>query len=465
LIYFLPSVNFPGAVYDWVLSHIFAVPGFITHYNHIQMKKFILILFLLPVMTCLGQNRVVEKSGKKPGWVNGLEKDYIIVVGTGASVQDAQRNALNMVKEDIVNAVAQNIKSTSNWSSQETSVNSSVTFFLEKFASTVTTSSGPVSYLQGITLAKVDEFYWEKIQDRNSRSFEFNYHIKYPFPNIELQKLVMDFKMRDRELSEQLDALLTGISQISSVEDIENKIGELRILSDYFIDARKDKAKLGITQYRNLYNQIELVEIGSSLGVLRYALRFGDRFISTNQRPQFMSDCARVRGTTTENMHIIIEYDYSNCYEDPENNILVRYRFGNTNIQKPFFFDITANKASIFVSEAIHFREVSARQNNIGSYMIDMTVVSRYDTPFTIEKVILEWPGKSPVVIDNIGQKFNGKGNHTLKLEVKGVVDLNDVSSQGKSISMLSGYIHFKSDRTGERKTYRILNHNYTTSW
>lgn len=429
------------------------------------MKKLILVFFLLPFFACMSQTRVVEKSGRKPDWVNGLEKDYIIVVGTGASVQDAQRSALNMVRENIVNAVAQNVRATSELSTEEASFNNNISVYLERFATTITSASGPVPYLQGISLAKVDEFYWEKLQDRNTKAETYHYHIKYPFPNIELQKLVMDFRIRDRELTEQLDDILAGVDAIASIEDIEKNIGELHILVDYFIDGRKDKARLGITRYRNLYNTIELVEQDSRPGELKYAVRFGNRYVTTAQRPQITSDCARVTGTSNQDKSIVVKYDYHNCYEDPENHLLVRYRFGNNNVQKRFYFDVTADEASVFVNEPIRFTAVSGDEKVIGESTVIITVVSRYDAPFTINRIELEWPGHAPVIITDISQTFAGKGNHTLRLEINEPVQAEIVSTKGRNVSLMSGRIHYKSNRTGELKSYRMFNQSYTTSW
>ncbi len=429
------------------------------------MKNLFFIIALFSVVACSAQSRVVDKSGRKPHWVNGLEKDFIIVVGTGASVQDAQRNALNMVRENIVNAVAQNVRATSEMQTEETNYSNNVSVFMERFATNVSSTSGPVPYLQGITLANVDEFYWEKLQDRNSSTVIYNYHIKYPFPNFELQKLVMDFRIRDRELTEQLQELLNNVDQIDRIEDIESSIAELRILSDYFVDGRKDQAKLGMTRYRNLYDKIELVELESDLGELKYALRFGDDYVSSSQRPQITSECARVSGTSTKDKIVHISYDYYNCYEDPENNILVRYRFGNKNVQKAFFFDVAANKASVFVSEPIRLWAKSGNDSAVTGATVDITVVSKYDAPFTIDKVTLEWPGHPAVIIDNVSMSFQGKGDHHLKLNVRQPIDAEKISSTGKTISMLSGFINFTSDRTGESRSYRILNHKYTTDW
>jgi hypothetical protein len=431
------------------------------------MKRLFLLSFLIISLTaCIAQIKVTESSSKRvPSWVNGLEKDYIIVVGSSSSIQDAQQNALNMVKERIVSSVAENVKTSSTLKIEEANLNNNISIYLENFATTTTTTSGPVPFLQGISLSKVEEFYWEKTENRSTKAITYNYHIKYPFPYIEMWKLVDEFKKRDLEMTKQLDDLFDGADKLVNLDDIDKSIGELRILADYFMDGRKDKANLGITRYRNLYNNIELVELESGLGELKYGLRLGDKFVETSRKPQVRSECARITSAVNNRNHSIVKYDFDNCYEDPENHLLVSYRFGNNTVQKKFFFDISADKASIFVNEPIRLNSVSLSEGIVNNALINITLVSKYQTAFTITKVELELSGQAPIVIDNIAKSFAGKGNHALTLNVNQPLQVEATTTAGKRVSMLSGFIHFRSDKTGEVKTYRIYNHSYTTNW
>lgn len=430
------------------------------------MKKCLLLVVALVATVCLGfsQDKVLDKSGKQPKWINGIEKDYVIVAGSGASIQDAQQNALTTIKERIVSSVAENVVSKSEMKKEEANYNNNVSVFLEKFASQTNTQSGNVPFLQGISLSKVEEFYWEKLQ-RKDKSVYFNYHIKYPFPEFELQKLVSDFKMRDRELTKQLEDLIAQTDTVASVEQIERNMSELKVLTDYFMDGRKDQANLGIARYRSLLASIELVEVEKNLGELKYSLRLGTRTISTVKKPITKSECARITSTINNLSYWSVKYDFANCYEDPENNILIKYRFGNTDVQKKFYFDVSANKANIFVSEPFHFTAVAKGEGTVEGVNLDMTVVSSYDAAFTVEKVIIEWNGLPPSTIEGINQSFSGKGNHTLKLSINQSIKVEGTTSAGKTLSLLSGYIHYRSNATGEVRTYRIYNHNYTTDW
>ncbi len=430
------------------------------------MKKFLslFVATLCIVGLSYSQDKEIAKSGKKPKWINGIEKDYIIVSGSGPDEQTAQQSALSMIKERIVTSVAENVKSTSEIRKEEANYNNNVNVFLEKFASSTTTQSGKVPFLQGISLSKVEAFYWEKLQ-RKDKSVYVNYHLKYPFPEFELKKLVSDFKMRDNELTRQMEDLIAQAETVESVEQIEKNIAELKTLTEYFMDGRVDQCNLGITRYRSLLKSIELVELESNLGELKYYLRLGDRRISTVKKPTTKSECARITSTINDKESVTIKYNYENCYEDPENNILVKYRFGSEDVQKPFYFDVAANKASIFVSDPFHFTANAKDEESVSSALLDITIRSKYDSPFTVEKVVIEWKGVPPVVLDGIGQSFTGKGNHSLKLNVEQSIKIKETTSTGKALSLLSGYIHYRSDATGELKTFRIYNHSYTTDW
>jgi len=207
------------------------------------------------------------------------------------------------------------------------------------------------------------------------------------------------------------------------------------------------------------------VEVESNLGELKYSLRLGTRTISTVKKPITKSECARITSTINNQDSWVVKYDYANCYEDPENNILVKYRFGNNDVQKKFYFDISANKASIFVNEPFHFTTTAKGETTVDASVLDMTIVSKYDAAFTIDKVVIEFKGLTPIVVEGINQSFSGKGNHNLKLNLSQPIKVSETTSIGKTISTLTGYIHFKSNSTGEVKTYRIYNHSYTTDW
>jgi hypothetical protein len=430
------------------------------------MKKLTsLIMLLLISLYAFAQPKVVDKSGRKPDWVNGVEKDFIIVSGSGATINDAQNSALMVIKERIVSSVADNVKATSVMQTEETNTNKSVYSFFEKYSSQVTSQSGKVPYLQGISLSNANEFYWEKLHEKKTGKTFYEYHIKYPFPEFELKKLVSDFKFRDKELTDNLNRIEEEVETVTSIEQIESNLDELKALQNAFIDARLDKVNTVSARYRGLFKSVELTEIDNNLGLLKFTLRLNDRIISTVKKPTVTSECARINGTQNNITDWEISYNYDNCYEDPENNITVSFRFGNTPVSKKFYFNVAANKAAIFVSETIQLVKVSDDAENVLSSDCLLTVVSKYDPPLTIQKVTLEIKGIAPIIIEDINQNFSGKGNHAIKLTVNAPLAKLITTSAGKSNPVLSGTIQYKNQTTGENLTYRIYNQKYSTSW
>jgi len=430
------------------------------------MKRLVFVTLL--IFSCafiFAQPKVADKSGKKPDWVNGVEKDFVIVSGSGTTINDAQNAALMIIKERIVSSVADNVKATSTMQTAEISDNKSVRSFFEQYSSQVTSQSGKVPYLQEISLSKANEYYWEKINDKKSNKTWFEYHIKYPFPEFELKKLVLDFQMRDRQLTDNLDRLEAEVETVTSIEQIETNLDELKALQDAFVDARSDRVNTVSARYRGLYKAVELTEVENSLGTLRFTLRLNDRTISTVKKPTVTSECARVKGTKNNVTDWEVLYDYENCYEDPENNIQVAFRFGNSTLSKKFYFNVAANKASLFVSETIQFVKLTDDADNILSANCLITAVSKYDSPFDVQKITLEIKGLAPIIIEDLNQSFKGKGNHSLKLTISSPMAKQVTTSAGKANPVLSGSIQFKNQATGESITYRIYNQKYSTSW
>jgi hypothetical protein len=434
--------------------------------KYILMKK-LTVVFLLTLFGIVAytQPKVLEKSGRKPAWINGIEKDFIIVSGSGATINEAQNSALIIIKERIVSSVADNVKATSTMQTTETNTNKTVHSFFETYSSQVTSQSGKVPYLQGISLSNANEYYWEKLLDRKTNKTSFVYHIKYPFPEFELKKLVSDFKFHDKELTDNLNRIEEEAETVTSIEQIESNLDELKALQDAFIDARLDKVNTISARYRGLFKSVELTAVDNSLGLLKFTLRLNDRIISTVKKPTVISECARIKGTQNNVTDWEISYDYENCYEDPENNIAVTFRFGNTTVSKKFYFNIASNKASIFVSEAIQFVKLSDDAENILSSDCFITAVSKYDSPLMIQRVTLEIKGIAPIIIEDINQSFSGKGNHAIKLIINAPMAKQITTSAGKSNPVLSGTIQYKNQATGVNSTYRIYNQKYTTSW
>lgn len=424
---------------------------------------FLLACLFLPIAS-QAQYKVLEKSKKrKPEWVNGTIKDFIIVTGRGKTIDEAKNQVLPLVREEIMNSVAIYVKSKSEVTIENENKNNVINT-IERFKNTSTLETADIPSLKGLSLNKVSDFYWEKMKDKDSKEISVAYHVKYPFSEAQLKKLLDEFNKKEQEMTDKLNGIVDHIDEIESLEDIKTKIKQLQTLEDYFIDNRKEKAQLGITQLKDMLNSVEIVPIENNLGKLKYGLKIGEKFYKTSQKPKYKnSECVTITSKTSEGHVQIIEYGFEDCMEDDKNKIEVRYKYENNKVERTFYFDITSNKVKIFLRGDILLTAVDKDDDNVNSYKCDMTLVSKYDAAFTIEKVILEWPGMTPVTVSGIGQEYNGQGVQNFILEVSEPIDLKKSSSKNKRY--IDGTIFFKVKATGETKRYRFYSQNIKTDW
>jgi hypothetical protein len=290
------------------------------------------------------------------------------------------------------------------------------------------------------------------------------YHVKYPFSEAELQQLIREFNKKDQEMTDQLNALVDGLDKIDAIEDIQTNIKQLETLIAYFVDQRKEKAELTAIKYRDMLKSIEIVPIENTLGTLKYGLKIGEKFYKTSQKPTYKnSECVTITSKVSEGHVQIIQYGYEDCSLDEKNKISVSYRYSNNKVDKDFYFDVASNKVQIYTKGDILMKATSKDEANIAAYTCDITLVSKYEAAFVIDKVILEWPGLTPVTISNIGKEFSGKGVQNLILEVTESIDLLKSSSKNKSA--IDGTIFFKIKSTGETKRYKFYTQTIKTDW
>ncbi len=422
-----------------------------------------MVLLVIP-FTMLAQDKVIKSSSKKrPDWVNATIKDFIITTGRGATIDEAKNQIVPNIRTEIMNSVAVYVRSKSEMTIENENRNNVINT-IEKFKNTSTVETADIPSLKGISLNKVNEYYWEELQDKKTKKIVVAYHVKYPFSEAELQKLIREFNQKDQEMTEQLNDLISGIEQVEVIEDIQTNIKQLENLIDYFVDQRKEKAELALIKYRDMLKAIEIVPIENTLGTLKYGLKIGEKFYKTSQKPRYgNSECVTLTSKTSESHVQLIKYEYEDCSEDEKNKISVSYKYGNTKVDKDFYFDVASNKVQIYTRGDILMKASGKDEDQVSAYLVDITLISKYEAAYLIDKVILEWPGLSPVTISNIGKEFSGKGVQNLILEVNEAIDLRKSSSKNKPA--IDGTIFFKIKNTGETKRYKFYSQTIKTDW
>ncbi len=432
-----------------------------------KIIKNITLLVLIAMFLPIGmqaQYKVLEKSQrKKPGWVNATVEDFIIVTGRGKTIDEAKKQVLPLVREEIMNSVAVYVKSKSEVTIENEN-NNNVINTIERFKNISTLETADIPSLKGLSLNKVSEYYWERLKDKQSKEISVAYHVMYPFSKADLKKLLAEFNKKEKEMTDKLNSIINSIDNIKSLEEISTKVKQLQTLENYFIDNRKEKAQIAKTRLKDMLKSVEIVPIENNLGTLKYGMKIGDKFYTTSQKPKYKnSECVTVTSRTSERHIQVIKYTYEDCMEDEKNSITVKYRYGNSKPTKTFYFDVAANTVKIFLRGEINMKANNKDADNVNSFNCDFTLVSKYDAPFIITKVILNWPNMTPVTVDNINMEFAGKGVHSFVLDVNESIDLKKSSSKNKPD--IDGTIFFKVKATGETKRYKFYTQSVLTDW
>ena len=427
------------------------------------MKK---ILIALSLLMGLGFNqayaqktKVLEhQPKKKPAWVNTLVKDYVITVGTGSSLDEAQEKALLKVKERIISSVADNISSQTEHTLTEDTQSGDMSI-TENYKVVTKSRAADIPFIKGISVNQVQEYYWEKVSEKGT--INYYYHMKYPFDDFQLKKLIMEYERTDRELTKQLNELIVSIDDAESIERLEQISAEIKALSKSFIDvdSRKNKCDVAISRISQMIKNVAIEATGTSLGEIRFSLYCNGRIIKTSNTPKVKSNCAKISDIKSDGDEWIVKYTYDECYDDPDNKISVRC--GNST--KDFWFNIKANTVEIFVNNAINLTGGNDDGEFIEGCKCSIPVVSKYDSPFVIEKVVLSFGNESPIIIEDINQQFKGKGNHDLKLTIDRKLD-KSIYTQ-KKYQMVKGTIFYKAVSSNESNAYRLYNNKITTEW
>lgn len=391
------------------------------------MKKIVslALLALLAVGVSLAQNKVVERSSNKmPVWVDKAEDGFIVVSSIGKSIEAAQNQCMDQVKTRIIESVAQNVKFSSQSTIEQSTSGSGIDAFSDKFSSSLQTQAANVPFIRGISISKAADSYWEKLQDKSTKAISYRYAIKYPFPSLELKKLVLEFEHQDKKMADKLVELSSAYANVASVEQIDRSIAALEPLRAYFFDdVRQNETKALQAAYRSLYDQILVQTVSEELGKANVVFLLNGRTIACAQRPQIKAQCAQqIKYSTATDNQYGVSYDFEQCIEGEGSDISLSYRVGTKNIVHKIFFtpkdqsflvaavgSVTLNKAATDSTQKltiwIDIKSQNCGELNINSMTLNVGVIAQ------------------PLVIEQIDAHFEGDGTHKMKVEYTGGVE------------------------------------------
>lgn len=425
-------------------------------------KQGIVLLFLCCSLLLFAQFTVIEKNGKKPNWTMELEKGFVVGIGAGMTIQQAQDNAILNVKAQIVSSVADNIVSTSELKNAEITTDK-VSHQFQSYSSLITSKSGKQNYLMGISKLNVSDSYWEKRMDKQTKDISYQYFVKYPFSSTELSQLVYEFKQKDQELTDELEKTIGKLQTFSTIEEILDAQATLASLYDAFIDQRKTKAQIAIDKCNTLLASVIIRNEESILGNLRYALYVNNKRVSTSARPIISAPCAIVEDKKLGTEICELHYRYDECYGDVDNKIKVVYTFGASKSERTFFFDLTENKADLSLIGTIRISDGNREGESISNAKCKIELNSKFDSPVTITNITFDWKQYGLISDVALNETFSGKGIHVLEFSIPRLT--TPVSTVLHPENKLNGSITYSSDNGKQTGKIRIYQKEYITSW
>ncbi len=312
------------------------------------------IIALLHTSTVVAQNRekVVERNPRKmPEWVYSTGGGQFVSTKRAATIDEAREMCLADIKAQIISAVAENIQAEISFETRERTLEDGTMAYSDDFKQELASSSVVLPFVSGISLSKATGFYYEKIQNKDTKEYSYNYSVLYPFSDAELYMLISDFNDLDRSkvaiLNSRTEELAT--SEITSTNQIEAAVKELESLLNYFFDTeRKERTEALIESYEELYSRISIGLVESSAGEFSYNLLLDGNVITTPLKPRITSNCAlAIAVKTGGGATINVSYDNEGCIDDEANYFDISYLFPNSPLRERIFPVMTDQKIEV----------------------------------------------------------------------------------------------------------------------
>lgn len=419
--------------------------------------SFIIILFI----SCnQGNYKILEKSGKQPKWVNGTDPNYIITYGMGETSEDAKNECLKNIRDQIISAVAINVRSKT-----EVNIDQRNGVTDEKFKYSIVSQSANIPSLQGISISKAVDSYWVKTMDKD-RNIKFGYHLKYPFPKSELNRLMAEYAKMNEELDAQLNAGIKTADTATSFASIENAIMQLTNMQDAFIDYRKEKAQMALTTIYSMVDALNFVTVpNTNSGNFSFLIKNKGKSLKVNRKPDFKSNCAAFGDYFSKGTSNTITFSNDICKYTDNPKAILEYRLGSKKIQYEFLIDINSNKVDLVFSNDISIRKLKDSLGTIYLSECEFQLNSKFAYPFEIKRIEFKYQNIPPLIVDGLAIKINNKGVKNIKLNFNQQFDKSDYSSKNKAFPYFAANISFKNLNTGQDNTLKFSNLRYNTDW
>lgn len=382
--------------------------------------RFLSICLLCCVISMTAQHKVIERSAKQaPEWIYKTIPDYLIISAEGATLDQARQICMNNIKAEIANSIAINISAQTVSQSEQSQENGSYSI-KEHFRSEITSVAAELPFITGISIANAEDSYWEKRYDTQQKRQYYLFFLKYPFSNLERNRLKAAFLAYDAQKEEELSAIKENSARLNNVDDIERYIAELKPLIDYFFDeTRKTEASTLKKELEQIYKNIAVIPISNEPGHYCYALIYNGRKLYCSRQPLCRSEYASHISVIPQNdTTVVITYDYDGCIPEDENRIDLVFNLGGHINRHTFHFDPSSNQLAVKPQGKINITIYqNADGENVDSISANFSLQAKYATRFAIESATITTADFSQLEFSgNEKTRDLGQGRHVIRL-------------------------------------------------
>lgn len=307
------------------------------------MKKLLVIAMALMLPFCIFAQKkgfkLVEKSGPKPEWVGqGSVKGFIIVQSDKPTLAEVKADAMQKVRAEIAASVATNVMRTVNSYTQKTvegnNASTNATMSIES-----TSKIAKMPAIQGVSITKADTYH-ELFRNKKTGEEYYNMYVKYPFSQFDLVELVTAYEKHEKEIDDKIAGFDEGLDNIETVEQIDDALTGLGALSKEIgtDDARYFTIEGIMNRYVKAYDNIIIDVVGKTNKKITVRLVYNGKTITTSQKPRTTSNCASQFSVRNEDDNIVIGFHSGDCYDQDDNYVEIRFRFGARFVKEKVFF-------------------------------------------------------------------------------------------------------------------------------
>lgn len=276
--------------------------------------------------------KTVETSTKKmPEWVKAASPaDCLRITTEAPTLQEAQQMAEREILRALIQAVATNVTFHSSESQDYSNVNDKIDSS-EQFSSEYEIAAARLPFIPGVSLSEAKSTWWERRENKQSKQMLYLVTVLYPLPEIQLMDLRHQFKEYDGEKAAKLEHAKAAIEDVNSTDGVEEQIGILTELEEYFFDkVRLRETQAMLKRYRDVYRSVYLAFERTAPDTYRVATVRNGKPFRTGRKLEVTSECASdiKVNPTGEGDAFIIRFSTEDCIDGEANSLQVGMRLG-----------------------------------------------------------------------------------------------------------------------------------------